>query len=91
MYKFNMERVKKLKIVEMAEYVTTKKCTIREAAKEFGISKTTFHRYMVEELPNYSMILARKVKNIFDFNKINGRIRGGMATKVKYENLKKQK
>ena len=90
MTKFNMERVKKMKVVRIAEYILTTKCTIREAAKEFKLSKTTIHGYMVNELPKYSSLLAKKVRKLLDYNKMDRHNRGGMATKIKYEKLKKK-
>ena len=30
--------------VELGKYIVEKKCTVREAAKKFGISKSTVHK-----------------------------------------------
>lgn len=91
MTSFNSKRVKKLQIIEIAEFILTTKCTVREAAKKFNLSKTTIHRYMVEDLPECSIGLARKIRKILDYNKLARHMRGGMATKLKYKNLKNNK
>ena len=33
--------------IELAKYITENKCTVREAAKKFGISKSTVHTVRV--------------------------------------------
>ena len=91
MTKFNGLRVKKMQIISIAKFITETKCTVREAAKRFNISKTTLHRYMVKELPKHSIILARMVNKILNINKMERHIRGGLATKFKFANLKKLK
>lgn len=87
----NMARIKRLKVVEIAEYILDTKCTVREAANKFNVGKTTIHRYMVNDLPKYSIVLARKVRSILDYNKLSRHIRGGNATKLKFENLRNKK
>ena len=91
MSKFNVEKVRKLKVIEIATFIANQKCTIREAAKNFKMSKSTVYRYMVEELPKHSTVLTKKVKNVLNCNKLNRHIRGGIATKIKYEMLKSKK
>lgn len=88
---FNAERIKRLRVVEIAEYILTTKCTVRDAAKKFNLSKTTIHNYMTKELPKCSALLAKKVRKILDYNKMDRNVRGGMATKLKYEILRNKK
>lgn len=91
MASFKMERLKKMKVIEIAEFIVFTKCTVRQAAKEFKISKSTVYRYMIEELPKHSILLTRKIRNVLNLNKMDRHIRGGIATKLKYENIRSKK
>lgn len=74
--------------IELAHYIIDSKDTVRGAAKKFGISKSTVHKDVSERLKKINPILAREVRMILDENKAERHIRGGMATKLKYSNLK---
>lgn len=76
--------------INLAHYIIDSKDTVRGAAKKFGISKSTVHKDVSERLKKINPILARQVREILDENKAERHIRGGMATKLKYNNLKKQ-
>ncbi len=75
--------------VEIAEHIINKKSTVRQAAKVFGVSKSTVHKDVTERLPKINPLLANKVKKILDKNKAERHIRGGKATKMKYKNASK--
>ena len=75
--------------IKLAEYITENKTTVRKAAKEFGISKSTVHKDVSERLEKINPGLAKEVRKILDENKAERHIRGGMATKLKYSNLHK--
>ena len=62
-----------------------KKTTVRSTAKVFGISKSTVHKDLTERLPELSPELFKSVKKILEQNKMERHIRGGLATKHKYE------
>lgn len=70
--------------VELANYIIEKKTTVRSAAKQFGISKSTVHKDVTERLIRFQPELANNVKKILDENKAERHIRGGEATKAKY-------
>lgn len=70
---------------ELAEYIIENKATVRAAAKQFGISKSTVHKDLTERLKTVSPSLYREVRRLLDINKAERHIRGGMATKRKYE------
>ena len=70
--------------IKLAEYITENKTTVRKAAKEFGISKSTVHKDVSERLKGINLSLYKDVKKILDFNKSQRHIRGGFATKNKY-------
>ena len=74
--------------VELANYIVESKDTVRGTAKKFGISKSTVHKDVSERLKKINPILAIEVRKILDENKAERHIRGGMATKLKYEKMK---
>jgi len=74
--------------VKLANYIIDSKDTVRGAAKKFGISKSTVHKDVSERLKKINPILAKEVREILDENKAERHIRGGMATKLKYKQLK---
>jgi|HigsolmetaAR203D_1030402.scaffolds.fasta_scaffold00398_19 Stage III sporulation protein D. len=71
-------------ILSIATYIVSYKCTVRQAAKKYNLSKTTIHKYMTKELPKISNELHEYVKQVFDLNKEERHIRGGQATKLKF-------
>lgn len=73
---------------ELAHYIVDSKDTVRGTAKKFGISKSTVHKDVSERLLKINPGLAVEVREILDENKAERHIRGGMATKMKYSNLK---
>lgn len=75
--------------IELAHYIINSKDTVRGAAKQFGVSKSTVHKDVSERLKKINPNLAGQVRIILDENKAERHIRGGMATKIKYRNLKK--
>ncbi len=74
--------------VELAKYIIENKCTVREAAKKFGISKSTVHKDITERLFQINPSLAELSKEIMLDHKQTRHIRGGMATKLKYAKQK---
>lgn len=77
--------------VELAYYIINSKDTVRGAASKFGVSKSTVHKDISERLLKINPILAREVRKILDKNKAERHIRGGMATKLKYSHMEKDK
>lgn len=74
--------------IELAQYIIDSKDTVRGAAKKFGISKSTVHKDVSERLKKINPSLAIQVRKILDENKAERHIRGGMATKLKYSNMR---
>ncbi len=68
----------------IANYIIDTKCTVREAAKKFGISKSTVHKDITERLGRINNSLAEQTHQILMENKQERHIRGGMATREKY-------
>ena len=80
-----MKQTMEERACELAVYVIETGATVRAAAKQFGISKSTVHKTLTERLPQCNSLLYRQVREILDKNKRERHIRGGMATKRKYE------
>ena len=72
--------------ISIAHYIIDKKDTVRGAAKQFGISKSTVHKDVSERLLKINGALASEVREILNENKAERHIRGGLATKLKYRN-----
>lgn len=87
MYKNSIDE----RAIFLAQYIIDSKDTVRGAAKKFGISKSTVHKDVSERLLKINQALAREVREVLNENKAERHIRGGLATKLKYENEKKKK
>ena len=74
---------------DLAVYIIENTSTVRAAAAQFGISKSTVHKDVSERLLKINPALASEVRVILDENKAERHIRGGQATKLKYKLSKK--
>lgn len=74
--------------LRLGEYIAQYGATVRAAAKKFGVSKSTVHKDVSQRLKYINLSLYREVKKVLETNKAQRHIRGGMATKRKYESLK---
>ena len=72
---------------DLAVYIIENKSTVRAAAAQFGVSKSTVHEDLVERLPHFNRTLYLQVKNVLEENKAERHIRGGMATRRKYRGV----
>lgn len=79
-----MRGVVEQRAVILAEYIIENKATVRAAAKKFCISKSTVHKDVAERLKKINPNLYISVKEVLDLNKAQRHIRGGLATKRKY-------
>lgn len=70
---------------DLAVYMIETGATVRSAAGHFGISKSTVHKDLTQRLKQQNYALYLQVRQILDKNKSERHIRGGMATKRKYE------
>lgn len=71
--------------VNIANYIIENNVTVRQTAKAFGISKSTVHKDVTERLIRINPTLAKEARKVLDVNKSERHIRGGMATKEKYQ------
>ena len=74
--------------VEVAVFIIENNATVRQAAKKFGISKSTVHKDCTDRLQQIHPALAKEVRNVLEVNKQERHISGGMATKEKYSHKK---
>lgn len=70
---------------ELAVYIIETGATVRTAAQHFGISKSTVHKDLSQRLPQYNKLLYQQVRQVLDINKAQRHIRGGLATRKKYQ------
>ncbi len=76
--------------VEIANYIINNNATVRQTAKQFGISKSTVHKDVAERLLYINPHLAAEARKVLDVNKSERHIRGGLATREKYLHLDHQ-
>lgn len=74
--------------LEIAKYILDEGATVRQAATIFGVSKSTVHKDVTERLPRINPLVANMVKKVLEVNKSERHIRGGKATKLKYNEAK---
>ena len=72
----------------LAAYMIDTGGTVRSAGKHFDLSKSTVHKDLTEVLPRASPVLFAQVRKLLEQNKSQRHIRGGLATRRKYENKK---
>ena len=77
----------KERCIILGEYLVANKSTVRSVANKFGISKSTVHKDITQILKKQNKSLYKEVKCILEQNKQERHLRGGEATKLKYELL----
>ncbi|MCH5261037.1 MAG: sporulation transcriptional regulator SpoIIID, partial [Lachnospiraceae bacterium] len=70
--------------IQIANYIIENNATVRQTAKEFGISKSTVHKDVTDRLSQLNPSLAAEARKVLDVNKSERHIRGGLATREKY-------
>lgn len=76
------------RICEEARFIVDTGATVRVCARQFGVSKTTIHKDMRQRLGKVSPGLAAEVGEVLDKNLRERHIRGGQATRRKYERMR---
>lgn len=79
-----MKRELEERACELAVYMIETGATVRATARHFGISKSTVHKALTEQLRLCSYPLYTQARQVLDKNKQERHIRGGMATRQKY-------
>lgn len=83
MYNNSVNSIKE-RCVILGRYLVENRSTVRAAANEFGISKSTVHKDVTQILKWVDVDLYCKVKEVLDINKRERHLRGGEATRQKY-------
>ena len=71
----------------VAQYMLEKRATVRQAARMFGLSKSSVHKDMCVRLPQLDARLGREVAALLEYNKAVRHLRGGEATRRRYQGL----
>lgn len=79
------------KVLECAKYYIENNSTVRETAEKLNISKSRVNDYLRINLKTLNEDLYNKANIISNNNKKEKHIRGGLATKRKYELMKTPK
>lgn len=80
-----MKKYIEARVMDVAHYMMQSNATVRTAAKHFGVSRCTIHKDMVERLPQLNPQIANMITVILENNKAERHIRGGIATRRKYQ------
>lgn len=77
------------RVLNVADYIINNKSTIRETARFFGVSKSTVHKDITERIFELNPKKTSEVEKVMLFNKSQRHLRGGEATRKRYENARK--
>ena len=80
-----MKGIVEERAIELGTYIVEHQTTVRDAAKQFGVSKSTVHTDVSRRLSRLNPALYRQVRSVLDVNKAQRHIRGGIATREKYK------
>lgn len=73
------------RVLDEARYVLEHKCTVREVAGVFCVSKSTAHKDLSERLPLIDKQRYGEISKVLTDNWEERYVRGGEATKKKYK------
>ncbi len=73
--------------VILGTYLVEHNMTVRGVAKAFNISKSTVHKDITVTLKKVNKVLYAEAKQVLEKNKQERHLRGGEATKKKYEQM----
>ena len=72
----------------LGSYIVEENATVRQAAQKFAISKSTVHKDVTDRLRRINPALWQQVRAVLELNKSERHLRGGMATKEKYQHIR---
>ena len=79
-----MKETNDSRAVLLGKYIVESGATVRDAAREYKVSKSTVHKDVTLRLHEISPTLAAEVKKVLEKNKAERHVRGGEATRIKY-------
>lgn len=71
--------------IRCGEYIVKTGCTVRTCAEVLGSSKSTVHKDVTERLYYLDPALWERVQKVLGINLQERHLRGGNATRLKYE------
>lgn len=74
--------------VMLGNYIAETNATVRQCARVFGVSKSTVHEDVTKRLGGIDKDLYYSVRRVLEKNKSERHLRGGEATRLKYESIK---
>ena len=77
--------------ISLAKYIVRTGATVRQAAGEFGMSKSSVHKDMRERLRLIHPGLYADVREILDYHHAVRHLRGGAATKERWRMIRENK
>ena len=78
------------RVLKEAQYIASHGATVGETAKRLGVSKSTVHKDIQMHLGRLSAPLAAEVAAVFQRNKAERHLRGGEATRRRYEKIRRE-
>lgn len=72
------------RVCDLAVYIIENNATVRDAAKHFGVSKSTVHKDITDRLRDINHALYMQAREVLELNKAERHLRGGEATRRKY-------
>lgn len=99
MYSQVQEHSIEQRVLDVLQYTIQTNATVRQTAKIFGISKSTVHKDIKERAPilrdkgvkGITKKLVRDAQNVLANNKAERHIRGGQATRMKYQQSQRER
>ena len=76
--------------VSLAKYIVRTGATVRQAAGEFGISKSSVHKDMHERLRQIHPGLYAEVRDVLEYHHAVRHLRGGEATRERWKNIRQR-
>ena len=77
--------------LKIANFYVANESTVRETASKFGVSKSVVHKIITVYLKKLNPSLYTRARRVADKNTAERHIRGGEATKRKFEALVRRK
>jgi putative DeoR family transcriptional regulator (stage III sporulation protein D) len=74
----------KERCVILGTYIVENRATVRQTAARYGISKSTVHKDVTENLRHVNRALSEDVAKVLEQNKSERHLRGGEATRRRH-------
>ena len=78
------------RVLTLGAYIRDTHATVRDAARRFGVSKSTVHKDMTKKLIRFDPIMYADVRIVIEENKAERHLRGGEATRRKYMQIREE-